>query len=1409
MAETPKAEAKPAKHEPPKELESKAAVQKFQGRPKRTPSDQAEYFYTVRSTHIVFFVCSLLMLVSFILMFRKDDVRPWKPYQDQFAKMDFEKLWYEMMELEKAQKAHENTLQQIDNQMAAYFKVFDGRELEATKFDPAAPEKHPRLKQNPKVHVEVDKEKKKVRLREQEVIRGDHYDLQQEFNFAKDRLGAVRYRFEEASHHLDEARKKGDERFGEYEKHFKEVKVDWDAKNKDVADRKKEFDDIDQLKTFYEEFVEALEKQPVPGIWEGRKTLDELRKERSQITKDLLEKRTRFEKERPSLANTVRNQPMMDFFDPTLKIKQVILTDLKDQLNFTKIEKVDRCHTCHVGIANPVYEVWVNRTAENEFDRYTFKDAFLRDFVAHAMGEKAGKPLDPKDCVVCDAKGRQGKEIKAPLTAHKSWGTEDAVKFTKAFMAHPRLDLFVADDSKHPIPQFGCTVCHEGDGRDTDFTRVVHTPDDRTEAAAFRRRHGTPFGEERYNWNYRELWDLPMISTKFLQSSCRRCHTEAIELDGAAKYVQGMKLFERVGCYGCHRTDTYQILPKDTKTLVKTEDLNRKFRRPGPPLTRIAAKVDKDWAAKWVVAPREFRATTKMPHFFGQSNARHEVGGQPFPPKEIDGKLRSPVEDTVAVAMVHYLWSLSDTKADDPPPANVKGDAKRGELLVRQVGCVACHKVEETSLEAYKKDNKSRYLEEFAPTLAGLGTKFSRPEGRAWLYHWVRNPKKHFPDSSMPNLRLSEQEAADVVEYLLGLTKSEWAQVAAPRANEKVLDGLILELLRKVMSDYEAERTLAGKNDAKAYADLKGGDKLRWLGRKMVANYGCYSCHDLHNETEKDKDGKLVLLEDWKDREGIGVELTGAQPFGSKHYDKLDFGFAMDDHVNHRGVTFKHGFTGQEISGHVHETRQDWLAAKLGNPRLFDGGKMGSKPWDELLRMPNFELTPYEIELLQTFVLSFTDHQVFGLVTPTVKRRNPDEIATDRGERIARDSNCRACHRLSLDKFELEWTREDKEKKKVVTGHVTVEGRNYGRAGADDAERTLRGWGIVDDKTSKEALERMAVYSIAWAADPRTLKMPEAVNPDNRFVAFDGRDWWYLDRDAQGKPKKRPIRRHHPMDGGEVLPQIEAVKRKINKEYVDAREKLLEEFDDLEDKIKKEQDAAKKAQLQERFKAVDKDLKEKYPTDNLLDPSNAGMLEARYPPMLRSQGVKTQSEWLYGFLKNPYPIRPNIFPAVPGARAMPDVNIRMPTFELTDEETASLTRWFAVRDHLPGEDVYPHTPIPEREEARFAARKEPMEKVLKSVILEQQQGCGKCHYLSGKPPTGDVYAFAPDLAGVEQRLRPRWLYEWQSEPSKIYPGTTMTTFDFKQLFAGNQDDGVRAAVQALLNYKRLTTTGTK
>src|SRR6187455_1987087 len=169
MADAPKPAPKPeAKYEPPEELEQKAAVQKFQGRPKRQPVEQAEYFYNVKGTHIAFFLASAGMLISFLMMFAKDDLRPWKPYQKQFMAMDFEKLWYDMAELQEKVKEKEKELNQVQTSIDVFLSKFPtdrekGREFDVDEFKNHGLLPVPGLEKAPfngKAHVFVNAKKK-------------------------------------------------------------------------------------------------------------------------------------------------------------------------------------------------------------------------------------------------------------------------------------------------------------------------------------------------------------------------------------------------------------------------------------------------------------------------------------------------------------------------------------------------------------------------------------------------------------------------------------------------------------------------------------------------------------------------------------------------------------------------------------------------------------------------------------------------------------------------------------------------------------------------------------------------------------------------------------------------------------------------------------------------------------------------------------------------------------------------------------------------------------------------------------------------------------------------------------------------------------------------------------------------
>ncbi len=83
----------------------------------------------------------------------------------------------------------------------------------------------------------------------------------------------------------------------------------------------------------------------------------------------------------------------------------------------------------------------------------------------------------------------------------------------------------------HPPEKFGCTICHNGQGRAIDK----------------REAHGV--GHDTH-------WDRPLIPFDYIQSGCAACHDFGMLNDkGGQKVALGEKLFRERGCKGCHKLD--------------------------------------------------------------------------------------------------------------------------------------------------------------------------------------------------------------------------------------------------------------------------------------------------------------------------------------------------------------------------------------------------------------------------------------------------------------------------------------------------------------------------------------------------------------------------------------------------------------------------------------------------------------------------------------------------------------------------------------------------------------------------------------------------------------------------------------------------------------------------------------
>ena len=307
-----------------------------------------------------------------------------------------------------------------------------------------------------------------------------------------------------------------------------------------------------------------------------------------------------------------------------------------------------------------------------------------------------------------------------------------------------------------------------------------------------------------------------------------------------------------------------------------------------------------------------------------------------------DGRIEN---DTMVNAIVAYLFEHS--RPAEVPSVAGRGDAAHGSKLLAERGCYGCHLVDPMA----QRDLTGTYRQ-FGPNLAGIGSKASRD----WIYHWISNPKEWNPETKMPNLRLTPEDALDIAEYLSTLKAPAGFETAAlPKTDEKTLEKIALYFQMSTKTLFDAKAELAKM-------DLHGREV--YAGKNLIAHYGCYACH---------------AIPGFEDAKPIGTELTEE---GSKAVHRLDFGFI-----------------------HLPHTRQDWFRTKLHAPRIYDRDR--ARGWEEKLRMPNFRFSEHELDQVVTAVLGF---QQLNASPSVVRELSPPQAAIERGRRIVKDHNCQGCH---------------------------------------------------------------------------------------------------------------------------------------------------------------------------------------------------------------------------------------------------------------------------------------------------------------------------------------------------------------------------------------------------------------
>ena len=371
------------------------------------------------------------------------------------------------------------------------------------------------------------------------------------------------------------------------------------------------------------------------------------------------------------------------------------------------------------------------------------------------------------------------------------------------FRAHPAMP--------HKLTEFGCVICHRGQGGATTVTEAHHS-----EMA----------GEE------------PILPSRYMESSCGQCHQGPLE--GTPKLNRGRAMLTRYGCVSCHTIS----LPDGTR-LEATDN--------PPPLTHIADKTTREWIYAWLKDPTSYSSSATMPNFglsdadasdisafliansvpqpgdqialpaqghgpaadpaagaslYGESfcaschaaqnAAGNLVGGDLGPeltnvgtkvkPEWLLAWMRDPQKYDPSTPMPQYRWTDAQlkviagyvqNKSNPDLLANVhlqpatKAQIAHGKQLVTEYGCASCHEIRGVP----KSDN-------FGPNLSRIGSKpvvqlvflpdmeHSLP---AYLTQKVREPRSFGSTLRMPRYNFTPSQVEAVTTALLSLTDRSYS----------------------------------------------------------------------------------------------------------------------------------------------------------------------------------------------------------------------------------------------------------------------------------------------------------------------------------------------------------------------------------------------------------------------------------------------------------------------------------------------------------------------------------------------------------------------------------------------------------------------------------------------------------
>jgi len=591
-------------------------------------------------------------------------------------------------------------------------------------------------------------------------------------------------------------------------------------------------------------------------------------------------------------------------------------------------------------------------------------------------------------CESCHMGAREPVKITAAAMTPK--GEKKPDEYAQAFVSHTDPELLKI----HDPDKFGCSPCHQGNGRATTSVEKAHG-------------------------NY-EHWLWPLFPKENAQAGCQTCHAADMVLTSGdtqfATINAGKDLFRQRGCNGCHRYEGYDKEPEDLNSigqLIKQAETEKKdnlkesayrmkqadaaqsneeanklnleavnlrvanskldgrlqqldfqshslmqdMKKIGPNLKDVRLKLNKNWIPVWLKKPTDFRPTTKMPNF--------------------------RLTDHQIQAISAFIWQSGFT---DSLPKHKPGNAAHGKELFESRGCLACHSIGE---------GDQMRGGTFAANLTRVGEKANYD----YLVRWIHNARER----TRPYCPYEKKDIGPEDFAKKGLPY-QWSLEHSKCPNDghelQVQNMTVMPSLRLAPEDAEDIATYLisqKKQEPSSYADaaFMEDPSLKEEGKKWVRHFGCSGCHEIAGMEDEGR---------------IGTELTFE---GSKPIERLDF--ALFTEPSQRGGKESEPIKDKEDLARLPDgpsskpwyNHKGFFEHKLAEPNVYDQGKV--KGETEALRMPNVHLTKDQVLDLTTFLMGSQETSL-----PASYQYKPGDTRHDikEGWWVIRKYNCMGCHQF-------------------------------------------------------------------------------------------------------------------------------------------------------------------------------------------------------------------------------------------------------------------------------------------------------------------------------------------------------------------------------------------------------------